>query len=81
MTPALTIVTATVVSAIAGNELACITAVPTSTPVTSTVVLVAPPANVTLAGTLATFELLEVKLRLNPWSGAREDKYMVSDWT
>ena len=75
--PALTTVTLAVVSAMFGEELACTVAVPGATPVTATVALVALAAIVTVAGTVATPVLLELRLKVTPPVGAGADRFSV----
>ena len=73
--PGLATVTLAVVSATLGRALAWITAGPIPTPVTGTDTLVALAANVTVAGTVATVESLELKLMLRPPAGAGDAKF------
>jgi hypothetical protein len=56
--------------------LAVIVAEPCATPVTGTFTLVAPAANVTVAGSVATPVLLELRLAVNP-PGADPDRFSV----
>src|SRR5579863_5448342 len=70
-------VTVAVVSAMFGDELACIVVVPGVTPVTGTGMLEMPDGNVTEAGTVATPGLLEVKLMFTPSGGAGTDRLSV----
>ena len=67
-----------VVSAIIGKALARMIALPSATPVTGTVTLDAFPWNMTVAGTVATLELLEVRLMVKPPAGAFADKFKVT---
>jgi len=80
MVPALTTVTLAVVSAMLGRELAWMVVVPGVTLVTGTVTLVALAAIVTVAGTVATPVLLELKLKATPPAGAGADKFSVRFW-
>ena len=80
MVPALTTVTLAVVSAKFGRELAWIVVVPSATPVTVTVALVALAAMVTVAGTVATPVLLELRFITTPPAGAGADKFSVRFW-
>ena len=75
MVPGLTTVTLAVVSPTLGRALAWIAAEPIPTPVTGTVTLVALAANVTVAGTMATPELLELRLMVRPPAGAGADRF------
>jgi hypothetical protein len=70
-------VTLAVASAMFGRALAWITAEPCATPVTGTVAVVAPAAKVTVAGTVATAVLLELRLTVTPPVGAVADKVSV----
>src|SRR5271165_925276 len=70
-------VTLAVVSGILGRELAWIVADPAATPVTGTLTLVALDGKVTVAGTLATAVLLELKLMTVPPEGAGTDRFSV----
>ncbi len=72
----LTTVTLAVVLAIPG-ALAVIVAEPGPTPVTGTGTLVAPAPNVTVAGTVATAVLLELRLMVKPLGGAGDDRFSV----
>jgi hypothetical protein len=67
-------VTLAVVSARPGSALAWIVADPPPTPVIGTVTLFVPDAKVTVAGTVATLVLLELKLITTPPDGAGTDK-------
>src|SRR5437588_10813894 len=69
-----------VVSAKFGRELAWIVVVPSATPVTVTVALVALAAMVTVAGTVATPVLLELRFITTPPAGAGADKFSVRFW-
>jgi len=60
-----------------GEEPAVIVVLPAATPVTANVVEVAPAANVTVAGTVATPVLLEVRLTVTPPVGAAADSVRV----
>lgn len=75
----LTTVTLAVVLAIPG-ALAVMVAEPGPTPVTGTGTLVAPAANVTVAGTVATAVLLELRLMVKPLGGAGDDRFRVMFW-
>ena len=66
-----------VVSARYGVALACIVAVPGTTPVTATAAVVALAANVTVAGTVAIDVLLELKLTVSPPAGAGPERVSV----
>jgi hypothetical protein len=70
-------VTVAVVSARFGKELAWIVAVPAPTLVTGTLTLVALAGMVTVAGTVATFLLLELRLTVIPPAGAGDDRFSV----
>ena len=70
-------VTVAVVSARLGRALAWIVADPAATPVTGTGTLLAPDAKVTVAGTVATLVLLELKLITVPPDGAGTDRFKV----
>jgi FlaG/FlaF family flagellin (archaellin) len=58
-----------------GRALAWIKVEPAATPVTGTFTLVAPAANVTLAGTVATPVLPELRLMLTPLAGAGAERF------
>jgi hypothetical protein len=73
-------VTPAVVSAMFGNRLAWMFAVPIDTPVTGTVTLVAPAAKLTVDGTVAAPVLSELRLMVNPLDGAAPDKVSVRFW-
>jgi len=76
--PAGTTVTVTLVFGTFGaGVLAVIVAGPTATAVTGTIVVVAPGANDTLAGTVATPVALEVRLIVKPPAGAAPDSVNV----
>jgi hypothetical protein len=66
-----------VVFAMPGREDALMVAEPAVTPVTGTVVVVALAANVTVAGTVATLMLLELRLMVRPPAGAGADRFKV----
>jgi hypothetical protein len=72
-------VTLAVTSPTFGRELAWITVVPTATAVTWTTVLVAFAAKFAVAGTVATFVLLELRLMVKPPAGAGDESSNVSD--
>jgi len=74
--PAVVTFTAAAVLAIA-VALALIVVLPTATPVTGTLTLVAPAANVTVAGTVATAGLLELRFTVRPAAGAGPDSVSV----
>jgi hypothetical protein len=57
--------------------LAVMVAEPTATPVTGTGTLVAPTVKFTLAGTVATAVLLELRLTVKPPAGAATDRFSV----
>lgn len=78
--PALCTVTEAVVSARLGKALAWITAVPSETPVTATVVVVAPCGKLTVAGTVATAVLLELTFTVKPPAGAAPESVKVRFW-
>ena len=61
------------------RALAVMFAEPAATPVTGTVALVAPAANVAVAGTLAKPELSEVRLTVRPPSGAGDESSSVTN--
>jgi hypothetical protein len=63
-----------VASGINGVALAWITAVPSDTPVTGTVAVVAPVAKVAVAGTVATPGVSELKFTVNPPDGAEAER-------
>ena len=67
-------VTLAVVSAMFGNWLAWITADPGDTPVTGTLVLAELAGIVTVARTLATNGLLELRLMVRPPGGAGTER-------
>ena len=72
-------VTLAVVSANSGNALALITDVPPGvTGVTEKLAVVAPGANVTVAGTVTTPGLIDVRFTVNPVTGAGPDRVKVS---
>src|SRR5208283_3101347 len=50
---------------------------PTATPVTCTFAVVAPAPNVTVAGTVATLVLLELRVMVRPLDGAGADRVSV----
>src|SRR5215471_7988599 len=75
--PALTTETFAVVSGMNGGWLAWITDEPRLTPVTCTFAVVAFAANVTLAGTVATAVLLELRPTVRPPAGAAADSVRV----
>jgi hypothetical protein len=77
MGPAVTTVTFAVVSEMKGDRLAWITAEPKLTAVTSTLAVVAPAAKVTVAGTVATAVLAELRLTVSPPAGAAADNVSV----
>jgi len=54
------------------------TADPTATPVTCTFAVVAPEANVTVAGTVATLVLLELRFMVSPPDGAGAESVRVN---
>jgi hypothetical protein len=66
-----------VLSAIFGELLAWIVAVPGPTAVTGTVVVFAPATKLTVAGTVATAVLLELRLMMTPPKGASADSVSV----
>ena len=70
-------VTVAVVSGRFGKELAWIVAVPAAMLVTGTLTLVEPPGMVTVAGTVATLVLLELRLTVTPLLGAGDDRVSV----
>ena len=70
-------VTLAVASAMFGRLLAWITAEPAATPVTGTVVVVAPWPKTTVSGTVATPVLLELKLIVKPPAGAAAERVSV----
>ena len=74
--PAVTTLTLAVVLAMEG-ALALITVLPTCTPVTGTLTLVAPAANVTVAGTVAIAGLAELRFTVRPAAGAGPDSVSV----
>src|SRR5690242_15449616 len=67
-------VTLIVASAMFGRLLAWMTAVPEATPVTGTLVVVAPAPNWTEAGTVAAAGLLEYRLIVTPPAGAGAER-------
>lgn len=71
-------VTVRVALGIFGKEPAVIVVLPAATPVTANVVEVAPAANVTVAGTVATPVLLEARLTVTPPVGAAADRVRVA---
>ena len=75
--PALTTVTVADVSATLGRALAWMVALPMPVPFTGTVMLVALAAKLTVAGTVATPALLELKLIVKPPLGAGTDRFNV----
>jgi hypothetical protein len=75
--PALCTVTDAVTSAMPGSALAWITVDPIATPVTGTLTLIAPAANVTLAGTVAAAVLVELRLMIKPVDGAGPERFNV----
>ena len=75
--PALCTVMLAVVSAIFGDRLAWITALPNASDVTGTDALVAPAVIVSVAGTVAMAVLLELRLRVRPPVGAGADRFNV----
>ena len=78
--PPVTMVTPAVLSAMFGNRLAWMLAVPIDTPVTGTVALVAPAAKLTVDGTVAAPVLSELRLMVNPLAGAAPDNVSVRFW-
>jgi hypothetical protein len=78
--PAVTTVIDAVASGMKVVALAWIVADPSATAVTVTVAVVAPLANVTVAGTVATAELLELVLTISPAAGAGADSVRVRDF-
>jgi hypothetical protein len=66
-----------VLSAMFGRLLAWIVAVPGATAVTGTVVVFAPDTKLTVAGTVATAGLLELRLMITPPKGADADSVSV----
>ena len=78
--PGATTVMLAVVSATLGKKLAWRVVVPGATPVTVTVALVALAAMVTVAGTVATPVLLELRFITTPPAGAGADKFSVRFW-
>ena len=68
-------VTFAVASAMKGVALAWIVAEPLATPLTTIATLVAPAANVTVGGTVATAELLELRLIVKPPAGAGPERF------
>jgi hypothetical protein len=77
MGPAVTTVTLAVASGINVVALAWITAEPKPLPVTGTLAVVAPLANVTVAGTVATDVLLELRFTVVPAAGAAAESVSV----
>jgi hypothetical protein len=77
MPPTICTVMLAVVFAMLGREAALMVAEPSATPVTGTVVLVALAAKVTVAGTVATLVLLELRLIVRPPAGAGADRFRV----
>jgi hypothetical protein len=75
--PKISIVTLAVTSAMFGRLLAWIKAEPAATPVTGTLVLVAPGPKATVSGTVATPVLLELKLIVKPLAGAAAERVSV----
>lgn len=75
--PALTTLTVAVVSGTFGEALPWITVEPMLTPVTGTVTLVVPAANVTVAGTVAVVGFVELRLMVKPPAGAAADRMSV----
>ena len=75
--PKISTVTLAVTSAMFGRLLAWITAEPAATPVTGTLVLVAPGPKATVSGTVATPVLLELKLIVKPPAGAAAERVSV----
>src|SRR5208337_4042618 len=71
-------VTVSVALAIFGEAPAVIVVLPAATPATANVVEVVPAANVTVAGTVATPVLLEVRLTVTPPVGAAADSVRVT---
>ena len=74
--PGFPTVTLAVASKMLG-PLACITVEPRATPVTGTFAVVAPAANATVAGTVATATLSELRLTVRPPAGAGAGKVNV----
>ena len=70
-------VTMAVVSGIPGGELAWMMAVPATPPLTGTVTLVACAGMITVAGTLATMESLELRMTVKPPAGAGDPMFRV----
>ena len=75
--PKISTVTLAVTSAMFGRLLAWITAEPAATPVTGTLVVVAPGPKATVSGTVATPVLLELKLIVKPPAGAAAERVSV----
>jgi hypothetical protein len=78
--PALTTVTAVVASAMNGVALAWITAEPSETDVTGTFTLVANAGKLTLAGTVATPGVAELRFTVNPDAGAGAERFRTTGW-
>jgi hypothetical protein len=75
--PGLTTLTLAVVSAMVVNALAWIVVVPNPTLVTGTLTLDALPGMTTVAGTVATAGLLELRLTAKPTGGASAERFNV----
>ena len=69
--------TVAVAFGIPAAEAVIVTGPPTATPVTGTGTLVAPAANVTVAGTVALLVSLELRLTVKPPAGAGPDRFNV----
>src|SRR5664280_2788092 len=75
--PKISTVTLAVTSAMFGRLLAWITAEPAATPVTGTLMVVAPWPKATVSGTVATPVLLELRLIVTPPAGAAAERVSV----
>jgi hypothetical protein len=78
--PNVTTVMVAVVSTMLGRALAWMVAVPTTPAVTGTLTLVAFGGILTVAGTVATAVLLELRLSVNPPAGAGPERFKVRFW-